>query len=110
MSEPFQTRPSGDPGDRRPDIDVVDLLEESVAIFGLDMRVTAWNAAAERLYGWVRAEVVGGVIQAAVRCSPSEPLRVILAKVHETGSWRGEFSRTTKVGGTVVVAARWSLR
>jgi PAS domain-containing protein len=67
MSEPLQTRLSGEPVDWGPDIDVVDLLEESVAIFGLDMRVTAWNAAAERLYGWARAEVIGGVIQAAVR-------------------------------------------
>jgi PAS domain S-box-containing protein len=111
MSEPLQTHPSDEAGDRsQPNIDVVDLLEESVAIFGLDMRVTAWNTAAERLYGWARAEVIGGVIQAAVRCSPSEPLRVILSTVHETGFWRGEFSRTTKAGGTVVVAAHWSLR
>ncbi len=111
MSEPRQIPPAAHTTERPlPEIDVVDLLEESVAIFGLDMRVTAWNAAAERLYGWARAEVVGGVIQAAVRCSPSEPLRVILAKVHETGFWRGEFSRTTKTGDTVVVAAHWSLR
>src|SRR5277367_6031429 len=110
MSEPFQTRPSGDPGDRRPDIDVVDLVEESVAVFGLDMRVTAWNAEAERLYGWKRGDVVDRVIQAAVRCSPSQPLQVIVAKIHEAGTWRGEFVRTTKSGGTVVVQAKWTLR
>jgi PAS domain S-box-containing protein len=114
MSERLPPSPSytGSHVPERPqaDIDVVDLVEESVAVFGFDMRVTAWNAEAERLYGWKRSEVVGGVIQAAVRCSPSEPLRVILARVHEIGSWRGEFSRTTKSGGTVVVAARWSLR
>jgi PAS domain S-box-containing protein len=90
--------------------DVVDLVEESVAVFGLDMRLTAWNTEAERLYGWKREEVIGEVIQAAIRCAPSEGLRVILAKVHETGTWRGEFVRTTKTGGTVVVKAKWSLR
>jgi PAS domain S-box-containing protein len=94
----------------RSKVDVVDLVEESVAVFGLDLRVTAWNTEAERLYGWKREEVIGGVIQAAVRCSPSESLRVILAKVHETGTWRGEFVRTTKAGGTVAVKAKWSLR
>jgi PAS domain S-box-containing protein len=92
------------------DVDVVDVVEESVAIFGLDMRVTAWNAEAERLYGWKREEVIGGVIQAAVRCAPSEPLRVILAKVHEAGTWRGQFVRTTKSASTVVVQAKWTLR
>jgi PAS domain S-box-containing protein len=114
MSDPLPPSPShrsDNPMKRsQAEVDVVDLVEESVAVFGFNMRVTAWNAEAERLYGWKRSEVVGGVIQAAVRCSPSEPLRVILARVHETGSWRGEFSRTTKSGETVVVAARWSLR
>jgi PAS domain S-box-containing protein len=93
-----------------PDIDVTDLVDESVVVFGLDMRVKAWNAEAERLYGWKREEVIGGVIQAAVKCSPSEPLKVILAKVCEIGLWRGEFSRTTKQGKTVTVKAKWSLR
>ncbi|HEX3993630.1 MAG TPA: PAS domain-containing protein, partial [Acetobacteraceae bacterium] len=91
-------------------MDIVDLVEESVAVFGLDMRVTAWNTEAERLYGWKREEVVGGAIQAAVRCSPSEPLRVIVARVYEAGMWRGEFVRTTKSGDTVVVRAKWTLR
>ncbi|MEI9923498.1 MAG: PAS domain S-box protein [Bradyrhizobium sp.] len=85
-------------------------MEESVIVFGLDMRVRAWNTEAERLYGWKREEVIGGIIQAAVKCSPSEPLAVILAKVRETGLWRGEFSRTTKQGATVTVKAKWSLR
>ena len=68
---------------------IADLVDESVISFGLDMEVTAWNREAERIYGWNRDEVVGGVIQAAVKCSPSEPLTVILEKVHATGLWRG---------------------
>src|ERR1700722_9619410 len=91
-------------------VDLVDLIDESVVVFGFDMRVTAWNAEAERLYGWKREEVVGGVIQAAVQCSPDQPLSVILDTVHETGIWRGEFVRTTKSGNTVAVSAKWTLR
>jgi PAS domain S-box-containing protein len=94
----------------QPDLDAVDLVEESVAIFGLDLRVKAWNAGAERLYGWKREEVIGGVIQAAVRCSPSEPLPVIMAQVQQSGTWRGEFTRTTKSGATVAVQSKWTLR
>lgn len=94
----------------RPNVDVADLVEESVAVFDLDLKVHAWNAEAERLYGWARHEVIGGAIQAAVRCAPSEALAVILAKVHEHGEWRGEFVRSTKSGTTVVVKAKWSLR
>jgi PAS domain S-box-containing protein len=91
-------------------VDVLDLVEESVAVFDLDLYVKAWNAEAERLYEWKRDEVIGGPIQAAVRCAPSEPLSVILAEVRATGTWRGEFTRTTKRGATVVVRAKWSLR
>jgi PAS domain S-box-containing protein len=100
--------PSGS-GDR-PTVDVADLVEESVAVFDLNLVVSAWNAEAERLYGWPRHEVIGGKIQAAVRCAPSEALAVILAKVCGEGEWRGEFVRATKSGGTVVVKAKWSLR
>jgi PAS domain S-box-containing protein len=91
-------------------IDVTDLIDESVAVFGLDMLVKEWNAEAERLYGWKREEVIGGRIQTHVKCAPSQPLSAILAQVHETGSWRGEFVRITKHGSTVVVKAKWSLR
>jgi len=95
---------------KRPSVDVADLVEESVAVFDLNLKVHAWNAEAERLYGWARHEVIGGAIQAAVRCAPSEALAVILASVREHGEWRGEFVRTTKTGTTVVVKAKWSLR
>lgn len=94
----------------RPTVDVADLVEESVAVFDLNLIVSAWNAEAERLYGWPRHEVIGGRIQAAVRCAPSEALAVILAKVRGEGEWRGEFVRSTKSGSTVVVKAKWSLR
>jgi PAS domain S-box-containing protein len=94
----------------RPSVDVADLVEESVAVFDLNLKVHAWNSEAERLYGWARHEVIGGAIQAAVKCAPSEALAVILAKVREHGEWRGEFVRSTKTGTTVVVKAKWSLR
>jgi PAS domain S-box-containing protein len=94
----------------RPDVDVADVVDESVIVFKLSLEVLAWNTGAERLYGWARDEVIGGAIQAAVRCAPSESLLVILAKVRASGLWRGEFSRVTKSGAAVVVKAKWTLR
>ena len=98
-------------GDEPPGpVDALDLIDEAVIMFGLDMVVTAWNAAAERLYGFARHEVVGSRIQAAVQCSPNYPLATILATVRTTGEWRGKILRTRKDRSTVVVRARWSLR
>jgi PAS domain S-box-containing protein len=91
-------------------LDIADLVEEGVIAFGLDMIVTAWNSEAERIYGWAREEVIGRVIQSAVQCSPSEPLKVILEKVRQGNTWRGEFARTSKSGETVMVRAKWVLR
>jgi PAS domain S-box-containing protein len=102
----MSSRPAFDPSLA----DITDLVDESVVVFGFDFRVKVWNAEAERLYEWNRDEIIGNVIQAAVKCSPSEPLKVIVAKVRETGVWRGEFSRKTKHGKTVTVRAKWSLR
>jgi PAS domain S-box-containing protein len=93
-----------------PDIEIADLVEESVAVFGLDLRIKAWNAEAERLYGWTREEVIGGIFQSFVHCSPSDPLVKILAQVRENGIWRGEFLRRTKRGNNVTVRTKWSLR
>ena len=98
------------PSQAEPDIDIADLVEESVAIFGLDLRIKAWNAEAERLYGWTREETVGGIFQSFVHCSPSEPLAKILVDVRENGVWRGEFLRRAKSGNNVAVRAKWSLR
>ncbi|HEY0146851.1 MAG TPA: ATP-binding protein [Methylovirgula sp.] len=93
-----------------PNVDIFDLVEESVAVFGLDLRVNDWNREAQRLYGWTRGDVVGGVIQSFVNCSPSEPLTQILACLQKTGTWRGEISRRTKSGGSVIVQVKWTLR
>ncbi len=93
-----------------PDVDVADVVDESIIVFDLSMQVLAWNTEAERLYGWARHEVIGGKIQAALRCAPSESLAVIQATVREHGFWRGEFVRATKSGATVVVKAKWSMR
>jgi PAS domain S-box-containing protein len=92
------------------DIDIADLVEEGVAVFDLNLVVSFWSDAAERIYGWKREEVIGGAIQDAVQCSPSQPLNVILDQVHRSGEWRGEIVRTTKNGGIVVVSTKWSLR
>ena len=108
--EPSPDRSPETSAHRVPSVDALDLVEEGVIVFGLDMRVTAWNTEAERLYGWKRHEVVGGIIQAAVKCSPSEPLAMILEQVHRTGGWRGEFTRTKRDGDHIIVRAKWNLR
>ena len=41
--------------------DVFDLVQESVIVRDLEGRITQWNAASRRLYGWTRSEAVGRI-------------------------------------------------
>jgi PAS domain S-box-containing protein len=41
--------------------DVFDLVQESVIVCDLEGRITQWNAASRRLYGWTRSGAVGRV-------------------------------------------------
>jgi PAS domain S-box-containing protein len=90
--------------------DVLDLVEESVIVFGLDERISVWNAASERMYGWKRDEVFGRRLKDTVRCSPPKPHGFLRNELCRTGRWEGELMRVGKNRSRVFVRATWSLR
>jgi PAS domain S-box-containing protein len=57
---------------------ILDHAEDAVATISVDGRVRSWNAAAERLYGWTAAEVVGTRLGRHV--APE-------ARAHEPAEW-----------------------
>jgi PAS domain S-box-containing protein len=70
------------------------LPQDELAVIATDVDgvVTAWNPAAERLYGWTRAEVLGRPITAlTVGPDDVEVAEAIMAAVRESGRWEGEF-------------------
>ncbi len=107
MSEPIDpsSNPSVDASGASRLTDVSDLIEESVVIFGL-----AWNAEAERIYGWKRGEVLGRRIPSSVSCLPSEPLHSIMAKVTRQICGGANFPGRQSQAPAVVVQAKWSMR
>jgi PAS domain S-box-containing protein len=65
-----------------------------VAVIGTDLAgiVGLWNPAAERLYGWSRAEVIGRPIgELTVGPDDAQVAANIMAHIRDTGSWEGEF-------------------
>jgi PAS domain S-box-containing protein len=67
-------------------------LDEAVIATDLAGTVKLWNAAAERLYGWSCAEVVGRPItEITVGPDDAEVAEQIMASVRSIGSWEGEF-------------------
>jgi PAS domain S-box-containing protein len=57
---------------------IVDAAEDAIATLSADGTVTSWNAAAERLYGWSAAEMIGS--RMAPRLIPDD-------RAHEPGEW-----------------------
>jgi PAS domain S-box-containing protein len=64
-------------------------LDEAVIGTDLAGTVKLWNPAAQRLYGWSRADVVGRRI--TVGPEDAEVAERIMASVRSIGSWEGEF-------------------
>lgn len=89
--------------------DVFDLVRESVVVRDLDGRITAWNAAAERLYGWNAAQAHGKPIHDFLHTS-REAAVAMEAQLRAQGHWAGQFARRTANGTRVILNASCTLR
>jgi len=62
-------------------------------------RITAWNSAAELMYGWKTEEVLGQIGTEIVQTDFGEASRnEVLRVLAETGKWRGEVTQVRKDG------------
>lgn len=76
------------------------------AIVGSDaeFRLTAWNAAAEFVYGWKAAEVLGrSGVEILQTQWPQEDASEMRRMITESGSWRGEATQLRKDGTRISV-------
>jgi PAS domain S-box-containing protein len=67
--------------------------------------VTYWSGAAERLYGWTQAEVLGKDVTELLRTKWLDPSgrEGLIASVRATDAWQGELGHVTKRGEEIVV-------
>ena len=84
----------------------------SDAIIATDVHfiITAWNHAAEALYGWSASEVTGQPLDAFLQTTyvdeqPQQVLQQLLAQ----GGWQGEALQKHKDGATITILASVSL-
>jgi anti-anti-sigma factor len=81
--------------------DQFDTGAQAVIATDLAGRVTHWNRAAERLYGWTRAEVLGRAItDLTVGPDDQQLADQIMDSVRRTGTWEGTFTVRRKDGRT----------
>jgi PAS domain S-box-containing protein len=83
---------------------LLDNTEDAIVAFDAEWFVTAWNAGAERMYGWTADEVLGRHTLEVARLEMSyEDRAEVRRAVAEHGRWRGEVVAYRKDGTPVSV-------
>lgn len=88
---------------------LLDLSSDAIAVRDTADRITYWNSAAARLYGYSREEALGRVSHELLRTVFPAPLENINEWLHREDFWTGELVHRTKAGEQVVVMSRWVL-
>lgn len=87
---------------------LLDNAHDAIFVRDASDRVTYWNKAAERLYGWTAAEARGRRLQELLQVDPVA-FAEATAAVQATGGWDGEIRKTAKGGNVLIVEGSWTL-
>jgi PAS domain S-box-containing protein len=91
---------------------LLDLATDAIHVRDLAGRVTYWNRAAERLYGWTAAEAQGrNALDILFRqdAQSTRSIAEIQERILRDEAWSGELTKVTRSGDEVLVASRWTL-
>jgi PAS domain S-box-containing protein len=88
---------------------LLELAYSAIFVRDLEGRITFWNARAEEMYGWTKAEV-GMVTDTLLKTQFPVPFDEYMAALTKEGRWEGELVRTTKEGRQITVLSRQALQ
>jgi PAS domain S-box-containing protein len=87
-------------------IDAATEVADSVVVTNAEFEIQSINRAAELLYGWTEAEVVGRIVLDVIPWEGSaDELTEIATRLFTTGRWHGEVQQRTREGETIATAA-----
>jgi PAS domain S-box-containing protein len=85
-------------------------VTDAVVITDMNLHVRSWNGAAERLYGWTEAEVLGRHVLDVVGTTGDQPeLGAAHAGSETAYRWHGSIEQTTRDGSTIAVRTSMSV-
>jgi PAS domain S-box-containing protein len=88
---------------------LLDLSSDAIFVRDEADRITYWNKAAAKMYGYSREEALGRVPHELLRTEFPAPLENIQHLLHKETFWTGELVHRTKGGDRLVVMTRWVL-
>ena len=86
---------------------LLELAHDAIFVWDKDSRIVYWNAGAEHLYGYSRAEALGRVSHEILGTRFSQPLADIEAILAREDRWEGELTHRCADGRSIVVDSRW---
>lgn len=88
---------------------MLDQAQDAIFACDLERRITYWNRAAERIYGWTAQEALGQDLFALLFAEAAQQAEEAEEATIAHGEWAGERRLTTRDGRTIDVASRWTL-
>ena len=89
---------------------LLDVVTDAIFVRDMDGRITDWNQGAERMYGWMKQEVLGQSVFETLKTECTVPIEEIQKVLLRDGQWDGELSHTKKDGTRITVASHWVLQ
>ncbi|MDI9636175.1 PAS domain S-box protein [Geitlerinema splendidum] len=87
---------------------LLDIATDAIFVQSLDREILFWNKAAERLYGYPAAEILGKEANFLYQETLGE-LEEAQQHVLDKGDWYGELEQLTQAGRKIIVESRWTL-
>lgn len=85
---------------------MLDQVSDAVRVADLQGRITYWNLAAQRVFGWTADEVLGRNADELLYRGDPQALRDMLRDTNARGSWAGELIKVTRAGKSITVEHR----
>lgn len=93
----------------RQQAELLNQAQDAIFVMGLDRRITYWNRAAERIYGWSSAEVLGKNAVEILYPDGIPSRKGVWEQLLAEGQWTGELRQQTKPGREITVLSHRSL-
>ncbi len=88
---------------------LIEVSYEPLFIWDLEAGITEWNAGAEMLYGFSKAEALGKTSHRLLRTNHPVPLEEYLEVLRSDGYWSGEVHHVAKDGRKLLIESRQQL-
>lgn len=88
---------------------LLDIATDAIAVRSMDGKIIFWNKSAERLYGWLAAEVLNQNIDRLLHSENFSQIQEALETVVVTGEWQGKLNQVSIERREIIVESRWTL-